>query len=86
MNTLEERMNHLEERLIKLEKKEKRRETIAIIKTVLTIIILISMIIIGLFAYKRIKDTIEPITKITDTYNEGTDWLQDIEDYITGIK
>jgi hypothetical protein len=82
---MEERIRLLEERIAKLEKKERRRTIISTIKTVITIIVLAVIVTFGIYAYKKVKETIGPLEKIAEKYN-NSNFLGDIESYLEKIK
>ena len=82
---MEERLNQLEERLVKLEKKERRRTIISRIKTILALIILAVMIGFGFYAYTKVKETIKPIEELTEKYH-NSNWLEEIGDYFKKAK
>lgn len=67
---IEERLNNIEKRLIKLEKIEQRRRTLAIIKLLFYVAIIIGIIVLIFIIYNKIMDVIAPFQEIVDKYNE----------------
>ena len=62
---LEQKVEELNRRLIKLEKIEKRRKTILMIKIAIYIILIIALVIIGFRTYNYLnKNIIEPINSV----------------------
>ena len=63
---MEERLNDLEERIEKLERKERRRTILSIIKLGLYLIATGLLIYGGYRLYTKIQDTIKPYKEIID--------------------
>lgn len=66
---MEDKIKELEERIEKLERKEKNRKILSAIKVLLFIIIIGILIYFGIRLYNRVLELIEPYKNITDTYN-----------------
>ena len=56
---LEERLDNLEKRLVKLEKIENRRRALAIIKVLFYLLIIIGLVVLIFVMYNRIMEIIE---------------------------
>lgn len=70
---LEERLDNLEKRLVKLEKIENRRRTLAIIKVLFYLAIIIGLVILIFVMYNRIMEIIAPFQEIVNKYNDTKD-------------
>lgn len=70
---LEERLDNLEKRLVKLEKIENRRRTLAIIKVLFYIAIIVGLIVLIFIMYNRIMEIIAPFQEIVNKYNDTKD-------------
>ena len=77
---MEDRILELEERIEKLERKEKRRKIFTFIKLILIIIIVSGLIYGGYKLYTTIEETIKPYKEIVDTYNEADNKIKNIKD------
>ena len=75
---LEQRLTDLENRVQKLEEREKKRQIWGVIKLVLRIIILIAVLLLGFYAYRMIQEKIAPYQQIVEEYNDSN--LQDLID------
>ncbi len=70
---LEERLDNLEKRLVKLEKIENRRRALAIIKVLFYLAIIIGLVILIFVMYNRIMEIIAPFQEIVNKYNDTKD-------------
>lgn len=77
---MEDRILELEERIEKLERKEKRRKIFTFIKLILIIIIVSGLIYGGYKLYTTIEETIKPYKEIIDTYKEADNKIKNIKD------
>ena len=77
---MEERLNNLEERIKKLEKKERRRTILSGIKDVIVIILVAAIAYGGYFLYNKIMEVYGPYKEIVDTYNETNNKINSIKD------
>lgn len=76
---MEEKVFELEKRLEKLERKERIRKSIAIIKVLLVVIFVSALFITGYKFYKKIENTIKPIKEIVETKGKAEDKLDKIK-------
>ena len=70
---LEERLDNLEKRLVKLEKTENRRRALAIIKVLFYLAIIIGLVVLIFVMYNRIMEIIAPFQEIVNKYNDTKD-------------
>ncbi len=70
---LEERLDNLEKRLVKLEKIENRRRALAIIKVLFYLAIIIGLVVLIFVMYNRIMEIIAPFQEIVNKYNDTKD-------------
>lgn len=73
MDELIERVNDIEKRLLKLEKIEQRRKTLAIIKFIFYLAIIIGIIVLIFIMYNRIMEIIAPFQEVVNKYNDTKD-------------
>ncbi len=79
---MEEKIERLEERIKKLERKEKRRQTFAAIKIIIVILVVGIVVTYGIHLYKEFEKTIAPYKEITEKI-EGNDLGNLIKDYVS---
>lgn len=78
---MEERLNELEERIKKLERKEKRRTILSGIKVVLVIVLFAALACGGYYLYQKIMEVYEPYKEIVEKYNETDKTIKSIKDF-----
>ena len=69
MEELEERLIKIENRIKKLEEKEKRRQIFTIMKTVISILLFLIVIASLIYLYNDITDIISPYQKGAEKYS-----------------
>ena len=73
---MEDKIKELEKRLEKLERIEKRRKSLIIVKIVGIILLIVAIIVGGYILYLKVEETIKPfkdLIKATDKVNNGID-------------
>ena len=78
---MEDKILELEKRVSILERIEKRRKIIELIKVGLIIILISLIFVIGYHFYKKINDTIKPIKDIIETKNKADNKIDSIKKY-----
>lgn len=77
---MEERLNDLEERIKKLEKKERKRTILSGIKTLIIIILVGALAYGGYFLYQKIMEVYKPYKEIIEKYNKTEKSINKIKD------
>ena len=77
---MEERLNDLEERIKKLEKKERKRTILSGIKTLIIIILVGALAYGGYFLYQKIMEVYEPYKEIVEKYSKTEKSINKIKD------
>ena len=84
---MEEKVLELEKRLEKLEKIEKRRKSILVLKIIGITLLFIAIVSFGFIIYRKVEETIRPYKEIIDKTNEFNTQIDDginkIKDYFT---
>ena len=73
---MEDKIKELEKRLEKLDRIEKRRKSLIIVKIVGIILLIVAIIVGGYILYLKVEETIKPfkdLIKATDKVNNGID-------------
>ncbi len=63
---LEKKIEELEDRIEKLEEKERRRTIMSIIKIVIVVVLYAAIIIAGIKVYQEFTEKIRPITEVQE--------------------
>lgn len=78
---MEDKIKELEKRLEKLERIEKRRKSLIIVKVVGIILLIVAIIVGGYILYLKVEETLKPykdLIKATDKVNNGIDNIKNI--------
>ena len=78
--SLEDRIEELEDKIDKLEKKEKKRKTFSIIKTSISIVLVIAFALICLKVYNNFMDIIRPYKEVLEQYEDIKGQLNPFQD------
>ena len=76
---MEDKVFELEKRIEKLERKEKIRKSIALIKVGLVVLFVSILFITGYRFYKKVENTIKPIKDIVETKGKAEDKIDKIK-------
>ena len=82
---MDEKVLELEKRLEKLERIEKRRKSILVIKISAIALLVIAILVGGYIAYRKIEETLRPYKEliekkdtVKDSVNDGIDSVKDL--------
>ncbi|MBR4830467.1 MAG: hypothetical protein IKZ96_01710 [Bacilli bacterium] len=85
---MEEKVLELEKRLEKLERIEKRRKSILIVKIAGITLLVIAIIVFGFIVYRKVEETIRPYKEFMDKTNEVNNkvdtQINKIKDFFNG--
>ena len=77
---MEDKIFELESRLEKLERKEKIRKTIALVKVGVVVFIVGILFITGYKFYRKVENTIKPVKDILETKEKADEKVNKIKD------
>ena len=77
---MEDRIKELEERIEKLEKKERNRKILSIVKLGIYLILIGALSFGAYFVYQKVIEVYEPYKEIVDKYNETDKTIKSITD------
>lgn len=77
---MEDKILELEERISKLEKKERRRKTFSVIKLIFILLVIGALVYGGYKLYNKIEETIKPYKEIVDKKSNVDKNIKSIKD------
>ena len=81
---MEDKVLELEKRLEKLERIEKRRKSVLILKIAGITLLVIAIVVFGYIVYRKVEETIRPYKEFIDKANETNNKIDNSIDKIKG--
>ena len=82
---MEEKIIELEKRLAKLERIEKRRKSLLIVKIAAIVLLVVAIIIAGYIAYRKIEEVLKPYKDLVETKDTVKDSVNNCIDSIKDL-
>lgn len=83
---MEDKIKELEKRLEKLERIEKRRKSILVLKIAGIALLVIAIVVFGYIVYRKVEETIRPYKEVIDKANnvniQVDNQINKIKDYL----